>query len=58
MNNVLERGEVIRPIDSLDISLMYGKKLRDILANFLAVQIDNFANKTIIQQGDHQLTLD
>ncbi|KAF0248610.1 MAG: hypothetical protein FD167_1988 [bacterium] len=57
MNTVLERSEVARPIDSLDITLMYDKKLRDILANFLAVQIDNFASKTIIKQGSHQLIL-
>lgn len=58
MNKVLERDQVTRSIDSLDITLMYDKKLRDILANFLAVQIDNFADKTIIQQGDYKLILD
>lgn len=58
MNSVLERTEVERPIDSLDITLMYGKKLRDILASFLAVEIDNLADKTVIKQGNNQIILD
>ncbi|MBI4853445.1 MAG: hypothetical protein HY819_16750 [Acidobacteria bacterium] len=58
MNLVLERAEVSRPIDGIDITLMYDKKLRDILANFLAVEIDNFAEKTIIHQGLHKLILE
>lgn len=57
MNLVLKRTDVTRPIDGLDITSMYDKKLRDILANFLAVEIENFADKTLIHQGSNKLVL-
>lgn len=58
MNLVLERSEGSRSINSLDISSMYDKKLRDVLAHFLAVEIYNFTEKTVIQQASNQLILE
>jgi hypothetical protein len=58
MNLVLDRSEISRSIDSLDVSSMYDKKLRDVLAHFLAVEIYNGREKTIIQQASNQLILE
>ncbi len=58
MNKVLGRDQVSRPIDGLDLTLMYDKKLRDVFASFLAVEIENFADKTILRQGANTLVLE
>lgn len=58
MNKVLGRDQVSRPIDGLDLTLMYDKKLRDVFASFLAVEIENFADKTILRQGVNTLVLE
>lgn len=58
MNRVLSRDQVSRPIDGLDLTLMYDKKLRDVFASFLAVEIENFADKTILRQGVNTLVLE
>ncbi|MFY9226763.1 MAG: hypothetical protein WAQ98_29075 [Blastocatellia bacterium] len=58
MNKVLGRDQVSRPIDGLDLTLMYDKKLRDVFASFLAIEIENFADKTILRQGANTLILE
>src|SRR5262249_55772257 len=54
MNGLLGHSDDCRPPDGLDISRMYNRKLRDVLAEFFSIEIENCVNETIIRQGEEK----
>lgn len=58
MNQILGRGSVDREIDGWDLSRMYNRKLRDVLADLLAIEITNSTTQSKLQQVGQVLILD